>query len=325
MLERSAEPEIGNRRRVSRGFERGGDVLHAEGLDAEERPEAETLVPGHRTQQDNVHGRAVKRNIAARSRSKRTARPTFMSVTGSRHSVVVAAPSRGGRARCRVPCRGVGGGHARPQLRHRRAVSLLPRDGRIVPAFRIFLESFGSVDELYVVLHRARRSRDRRVRGGGRRLGRVACRRRRRSRVSILAAPTARATSSWFADRRAAPPCRRALGRALSPIQPDGLARASPEDASCWPCRRRQLPDMVSHDPLGLLRSAARGARRRAGRHQPRRDRGRIRVGRPSQPPADRQAGAAAVRRRFLPRADDPARCDWRRDRRHAARRPSRR
>ena len=55
MLERAAEPQVGNRRRVSRGFERGGDVLHAEGLDAEERPEAETLVPRHRTQQDYVH------------------------------------------------------------------------------------------------------------------------------------------------------------------------------------------------------------------------------------------------------------------------------
>ena len=50
-----------------RGFERGGDVLHAEGLDAEERPEPETLVPRHRTQQEYVHGWAVKRNIEAQA------------------------------------------------------------------------------------------------------------------------------------------------------------------------------------------------------------------------------------------------------------------
>ncbi len=30
-------------------------------------------------------------------------------------------------------------------------LSLLPRDGRIIPGFREYLSSFGSVDELYVV------------------------------------------------------------------------------------------------------------------------------------------------------------------------------
>ena len=31
-------------------------------------------------------------------------------------------------------------------------LSLLPRNGRVVPAFRSFVESFGSVDDVYVVL-----------------------------------------------------------------------------------------------------------------------------------------------------------------------------
>ena len=30
-------------------------------------------------------------------------------------------------------------------------LSLLPRDGRVIPAFREFVEHFGSLDELYVV------------------------------------------------------------------------------------------------------------------------------------------------------------------------------
>ena len=30
-------------------------------------------------------------------------------------------------------------------------LSLLPRDGRVIPAFRTFVEHFGSLDELYVV------------------------------------------------------------------------------------------------------------------------------------------------------------------------------
>ena len=67
MVERAAESQIGERHRVAPGFERGCDVLHAEGLDAEERPQPKTLVPGHWTQQDYVHGSAVKRNIASRA------------------------------------------------------------------------------------------------------------------------------------------------------------------------------------------------------------------------------------------------------------------
>ena len=75
MFERAAESQIGERHRVAAGFERGRDVLHAERLDAEERTQPETLVPGHRTQQEYVHGSAVKRNIEAqRGASKRADR-----------------------------------------------------------------------------------------------------------------------------------------------------------------------------------------------------------------------------------------------------------
>ena len=55
MLERAAEAQIGERDGVAARFERGGDVLHAERLDAEERSETESLVAGHGTQQQDVH------------------------------------------------------------------------------------------------------------------------------------------------------------------------------------------------------------------------------------------------------------------------------
>ena len=75
-------------------------------------------------------------------------------------------------------------------------LSLLPRDGRVIQAFRTFLAGFGSLDQLYVVFtapdghaiaEYARRDR---------RLGRSGCGTRRRSRGSMPAWPIARATSA---------------------------------------------------------------------------------------------------------------------------------
>ena len=56
-FERAAEAEVGERDAVAARFERGGDVLHAERLDAEERTEPESFVPGNGPQQQNVHGK----------------------------------------------------------------------------------------------------------------------------------------------------------------------------------------------------------------------------------------------------------------------------
>ena len=136
MLERAAEPQIGERHRVAPGFERGGDVLHAEGLDAEERPEPESLVPGHRTQQEYVHGAAVKRNIASRRRSKRTPRrrsvsspiPGILSWSRRHRAVVLLG------AACLAAASVAG---MRGLSFDTDVLSLLPRDGRVVPAFRI--------------------------------------------------------------------------------------------------------------------------------------------------------------------------------------------
>jgi len=65
MIEGAAESQIGECDGVTPGFERGRNVFHAEGLDAKERPQTKTLVPGHWTQEEDVHGCAVQRNIRA--------------------------------------------------------------------------------------------------------------------------------------------------------------------------------------------------------------------------------------------------------------------
>ena len=65
MLERAAEPQIGERDAMAARLERRRDVFHAERLDAEERAEPEALVAGHGTQQQDVHGQGSQRNIHA--------------------------------------------------------------------------------------------------------------------------------------------------------------------------------------------------------------------------------------------------------------------
>ena len=56
LFERATESEVGERDPVAAGLERGGDVFHAERLDAKERTEAEPFVAGNGTQQQHIHG-----------------------------------------------------------------------------------------------------------------------------------------------------------------------------------------------------------------------------------------------------------------------------
>ena len=70
-IDRSAVSEISNRRSVPSHLERRGDVLEAERLDFEERTETKTIVPGHWTQQEDVHTRTREAIIQLSSGSKR--------------------------------------------------------------------------------------------------------------------------------------------------------------------------------------------------------------------------------------------------------------
>jgi hypothetical protein len=56
VLDRTAEAKIDERDVVAARFERGGDVLHAERLDAEEAAETEAFVSRDGTKQQHTHG-----------------------------------------------------------------------------------------------------------------------------------------------------------------------------------------------------------------------------------------------------------------------------
>ena len=66
VIDRSAVPQVDDRRVVAARFERRGDVLEAERLDPEERTEAEAIVAGNRTQQQDVHARSREAIIRSR-------------------------------------------------------------------------------------------------------------------------------------------------------------------------------------------------------------------------------------------------------------------
>ena len=55
MFDRTAEAKIDERDVVPARFERGGDVLHAEGFDAKERSETEAFVSRNGTKQQHTH------------------------------------------------------------------------------------------------------------------------------------------------------------------------------------------------------------------------------------------------------------------------------
>jgi hypothetical protein len=59
VLQRTPEPQVHECDLMPARLERRSDVFHPERLDAEERPETEPLVLGHRTQQQDAHARSV--------------------------------------------------------------------------------------------------------------------------------------------------------------------------------------------------------------------------------------------------------------------------
>ena len=64
VFEGTREAKIGDGDLMAARLQRRGDVLHAKRLDAEEGTEAEPIVPGNRAQEQDVHGRVQKRNMA---------------------------------------------------------------------------------------------------------------------------------------------------------------------------------------------------------------------------------------------------------------------
>lgn len=131
-------------------------------------------------------------------------------------------------------------------------LSLLPRTGTIVPAFRTFVESFGSVDDLYVVLTAPAghgiREYDDVVETWAQKL---------RETAGITRVDTGLADGSrdltWFADRRLLLLSGDNLTKALERFDGTALADSLRQRRSLLTMPSPAIVQMVRYDPLGLF------------------------------------------------------------------------
>jgi hypothetical protein len=141
-------------------------------------------------------------------------------------------------------------------------LSLLPRDGRIAPAYRSFASSFGTVDDLYVLLTAPE----------GRDISEyenvaAAWAKRLREIPEIASVdtglPDASRDLSWLADHRLLLLPDASLDRALARFSGEGLLEALRSRRAMLAIPSPAVAGMVQHDPLALydlLREELRGA-----------------------------------------------------------------
>jgi len=200
-------------------------------------------------------------------------------------------------------------------------LSLLPREGRVVPAFRSFVKTFGSGDDLYVVLTAPRGHEiaeyEEAVEAWGERL---------RTTPGISRVDTGRVDDSrdlsWLADRRLLLLDDRNLQEALSRLSGESMVSALRSRRALLAVPSPSVANMVRHDPLGLfdllrdqLGSAQAGVNLGVteGGYVSSDLRSRLLVAKPAQPPFDADFSRAlmtrleAVRRETI-RAGDAAR-----------------
>ena len=145
-------------------------------------------------------------------------------------------------------------------------LTLLPRDGRVVPAFRAFLSTFGSLDHLYVVFTApegyAITDYDDRIDTWADQLRGAP----EIDRVDAGIADRSR-DFGWLADRELLLLDERTLEQALDRLSPKGLTAAVTKSRDLLTLPSTQVADLVRHDPLGLyeLMREAFGGRAPAG------------------------------------------------------------
>ncbi len=130
-------------------------------------------------------------------------------------------------------------------------LSLLPRDGRVIPAFRQYLGSFGSVDQLYVVFtappnHAVTEYVDE--------IDEWVDRLRQAPEVAQVDAGVADDTRnfSWLADRGLLLLGGRPLDAALERLSSGGIAAAVASRRELLALPSAQMADVIRHDPVGL-------------------------------------------------------------------------
>ena len=131
-------------------------------------------------------------------------------------------------------------------------LSLLPRDGRAIPAFRSFLASFGSLDQLYIVFSAP----------AGQSIGDYdqqidawidALRKAPEiTRVDSGTVDTSR-DIGWLADRQLLLFRDDALEKALKRFSDDGMRRAVAERRALLTVPSPEIAQLVRQDPLGLF------------------------------------------------------------------------
>ena len=174
-------------------------------------------------------------------------------------------------------------------------LSLLPRDGRVIPAFREYLARVGSLDQLYVVFtapqgHSISDYEDE-INAWIEAL---------RAAPEILRVDTGTADPTrdfqWLADRRLLLLRGRTLDEALTRLQPDGVRRAVADSRTLLNVPSPAIADLVRYDPLGLLtlvRDSLGGTQQglnigvTAGGYLSQDNRSRLIIARPKRPPFD--------------------------------------
>ena len=130
-------------------------------------------------------------------------------------------------------------------------LSLLPRDGRVMPAFRQYLGSFGSVDQLYVVFTAPA---ERGVTEYADEIDDWIARLRDAPEIVNVDAGVVDGSRnfSWLADRGLLLLDGGALDQALDRLSPRGMADALVSRRALLTLPSAQVADMVRYDPIGL-------------------------------------------------------------------------
>jgi predicted RND superfamily exporter protein len=131
-------------------------------------------------------------------------------------------------------------------------LTLLPHGGRVIPAFRSFLSTFGSLDQLYVVFTAPDGYA---IADYGDRIDAWTDRLRKAPEIDRLDAgiPDRSRDFGWLADRQLLLLHDERLDRALDRLQPEGLTAAVAKTRDLLTLPSSRVSDLVRQDPAGLF------------------------------------------------------------------------
>jgi predicted RND superfamily exporter protein len=131
-------------------------------------------------------------------------------------------------------------------------LTLLPRDGRVIPAFRTFLSMFGSLDQLYVVFTAPEGSP---IADYSDRIDAWIDQLRAAPEIDRVDAGMADESrnAGWLADRQLLLLDDRTLDEALNRLRPEGLSAAVASRRELLTLPSSNMADLVRHDPAGLF------------------------------------------------------------------------